>query len=144
MIAGTGPRATPTIEDGRVFTLGATGLLNALELASGRRLWSHDVVRETGATPPEWGKSSSPLLATGRVVVPAGGPGHTLMAYDAASGEAAWFSGDGGASYSSATLLTLAGRPQIVVLNAHEPEPGTIPRAGRCCGSIRSRPYSRT
>ena len=129
VIAGTGPRATPLIGSGRVFALGATGLLNALDLASGRTLWAHDVVRETGATLPEWGKSASPLLAEGRVVVPAGGPGHALVAFDAASGEAAWSAGDGGASYSSATLLTLAGRRQIVVLNArslsgHDPATG--------------------
>jgi outer membrane protein assembly factor BamB len=131
VIAGVGPRATPTIEAGRVFTLGATGILNALELASGRRLWSHDVVRETGALLPEWGKSSSPLVALGRVVVLAGGPGHALVAYDAASGAPAWSAGDGGASYSSATLLTLAGRRQIVVLNAtslsgHDPASGVL------------------
>ena len=75
VIAGVGPRATPTIEAGRVFTLGATGILNALELASGRRLWSHDVVRETGATLPDWGKSASPLVVDGRVVVAGGSAG---------------------------------------------------------------------
>jgi outer membrane protein assembly factor BamB len=131
VIAGVGPRATPTIEGGRVYTLGATGLLNALELRSGRRLWSHDVVRETGATLPDWGKSSSPLVALGRVIVPGGGPGRALVAFDAASGEPVWSAGDGGASYSSATLLTLAGRLQIVVLNArslsgHDPGTGAL------------------
>ena len=131
VIAGVGPRATPTIGGGRVYTLGATGLLNALELASGRRLWSHDVVRETGAVLPDWGKSSSPLVVDGRVVVPAGGAGRTLVAFEAASGEPAWSAGEGGASYSSATLMTLAGRRQIVVLNAaslsgHDPATGAL------------------
>ena len=60
VIAGTGPRATPLIEGGRVYALGATGLLNALDLASGRALWAHDVVRETGAMLPDWGKSARP------------------------------------------------------------------------------------
>ena len=131
VIAGVGPRATPTIAGGRVYTLGATGLLNALELASGRKLWSHDVVRETGAVLPDWGKSSSPLVVDGRVVVPAGGAGRTLVAFEAASGEPAWSAGEGGASYSSATLMTLAGRRQIVVLNAaslsgHDPATGAL------------------
>ena len=131
VIAGVGPRATPTIEGGRVYTLGGTGLLNALELASGRRLWSHDVVREADAVLPDWGKSSSPLVAFGRVVVPGGGPGHALVAYDARSGDLAWAKGDGGASYSSATLMTLAGQRQIVVLNArslsgHDPATGAV------------------
>src|SRR5262249_28804583 len=49
VIGGIGPRATPTIADGRVFTMGATGILNALDLASGRRLWTHQAVEENGA-----------------------------------------------------------------------------------------------
>ena len=131
VIAGVGPRATPTIDGDRVYTLGATGLLNALELRSGRRLWSRDVVRESGATLPDWGKSSSPLVVDGRVIVPGGGPGRALVAFDAASGAPVWSAGDGGASYSSATLLTLAGRRQVVVLNArsvsgHDPATGAV------------------
>jgi outer membrane protein assembly factor BamB len=131
VIAGVGPRATPAIDADRVYTLGATGLLNALELHSGRKLWSHDVVRETGATLPDWGKSSSPLVADGRVIVPGGGPGQALVAFDAASGQPLWSAGDGGASYSSATLMTLAGRRQVVVLNArnlsgHDPATGAV------------------
>jgi outer membrane protein assembly factor BamB len=132
VIAGVGPRATPTVEGARVFSLGATGILNALDLASGRRLWSRDVVTETKAVLPEWGRSCSPLLVDGRVVVIAGGPaGQRLVAYDASSGEPAWAAGDGGASYSSPTLVTLAGRRQIVVLNSasvsgHDPATGAV------------------
>ena len=48
VVAGVGPRATPTIAEGRVFALGATGILNALDLATGRRLWSHRTVEENG------------------------------------------------------------------------------------------------
>ena len=77
------------------------------------------------------------------MVVPGGGPGRTLVAFDAASGEPAWSAGDGGASYSSATLLTLAGRRQIVVLNATSLS-GHDPATGACCGSSRSPPASRT
>jgi outer membrane protein assembly factor BamB len=132
VIAGVGPRATPTIEGSRVFTLGATGILNAIDLASGERLWSHDVVEETGARLPDWGRSCSPLLVDGRVVVIAGGSdGRRLVAYDAASGAPAWAAGEGGASYSSPTLVTLAGRRQLVVLNAasvsgHDPATGVV------------------
>jgi len=132
VIAGVGPRATPATFGSRVFTMGATGILNALDLASGKRLWSRDVVKETGARVPEWGKSCSPLLVDGRVVVIAGGPdGRRLVAYDAVSGDPAWAAGEGGASYSSPTLVTLAGRRQLVVLNAasvsgHDPATGAV------------------
>ena len=59
VIGGIGPRATPTVADGRVFTMGATGIVNGLELASGRRLWTHQAVEENGATAPQWGKACS-------------------------------------------------------------------------------------
>jgi outer membrane protein assembly factor BamB len=131
-IAGAGPRATPTVADGRIFTLGGTGILNALDLGSGRRLWSRNVVDENAATLPEWGKSCSPLVLGARVIVSAGGTGgHSLVAYDADSGEPAWGGGDDRSSYSSPVLLELAGRPQVVVLNAssvagHDPETGGL------------------
>jgi outer membrane protein assembly factor BamB len=132
VIGGIGPRATPAIADGRVFTMGATGILNALDLASGRRLWTHQAVEENGAQSPMWGKSSSPLVVGRRVVVSAGGPeGRSLVAYDAASGEPAWRGGSDQSSYSSPVLMELAGRPQVVILNrgslsGHDPETGAL------------------
>jgi outer membrane protein assembly factor BamB len=130
VIAGIGPRATPSLHEGRVFAQGATGILNALELASGRRVWSHDVAAENGASTPEWGRSGSPLVLGGRVIVSAGGPsGRSLVACDARTGALLWSGGSDGASYSSPVRATLAGRDQVVVLNrasvaAHDPETG--------------------
>jgi outer membrane protein assembly factor BamB len=132
VIGGVGPRATPTVADGRVFTMGATGILNGFDLASGRRLWTHQAVEENGATAPPWGKASSPLVVGSRVVVSAGGAeGRSLVAYDAASGEPAWRAGNDPSSYSSPVLMELAGKPQIVILNrgsvtAHDPATGAV------------------
>jgi outer membrane protein assembly factor BamB len=131
-ISGIGPRATPTIADGRVFTMGGTGILNALDLATGRRLWTRKTVEENGAELPVWGKSCSPLVLGSRVIVSAGGTeGRSLVAYDAASGEPVWSGGKGRASYSSPILIELAGRPQVVILNestiaGHDPETGAL------------------
>jgi outer membrane protein assembly factor BamB len=132
VIAGIGPRATPSIDGGRIFTQGATGILNALDVATGRRLWTRDVVAENGASLPEWGKSGSPLVVAGKVIVSAGGPdGRSLVAYDAGTGALAWAAGRDAASYSSPVLLQLGGRDQIVVLNrasvaGHEPGTGRL------------------
>jgi outer membrane protein assembly factor BamB len=131
-IAGIGPRATPTIAAGRVFAMGGTGILNALDLASGRRLWSRNVVDDNGAALPEWGKSCSPLVVGTLVIVSAGGAGgRSLVAYDAASGEPVWTGGDDRSSYSSPLLFELAGRPQVVMFNAgsvagHDPDTGGV------------------
>jgi len=131
-LGGVGPRATPTIADGRVFALGATGILNALELDSGRRVWSRDV-REDGEAPlPTYGFSGSPLVLERIVVVEVGGSrGRSLIAYDRASGEPAWSGGDDRAGYSSPLLAELAGASQILIftdrhLAAHDPQDGHL------------------
>jgi outer membrane protein assembly factor BamB len=132
VIAGTGPRATPTIRGGHVFTMGATGVLNALRLENGERLWSRRVLEENGSSNLEWGTSGSPLVDGDRVIVNAGGPeGRSLVAYGASTGEPLWTAGHARQSYSSATLATLAGRRQILILNGasvagHDAETGAL------------------
>lgn len=109
--AGAGPRATPTLHDGRVYSFGGTGILNALDASDGKRLWSRNVARETGATTPDWGFSSSPLLVGDVVLVHAG----DLAAYDAQTGEPRWTAKAEGMSYSSPHLVSVSGVPQIVL-----------------------------
>jgi len=131
-LAGVGPRATPTIDGGRVYALGALGHLACLDGETGKPLWEHDIVRESGAHLPQWGKSSSPLIHEGAVIVSAGGPaGKSLLAYDKGDGHLLWGGGDDASSYSSPTLMTLGGQPQIVILNArfvtgHDPSDGHV------------------
>lgn len=131
-IGGVGPRSTPTIADGTVYTLGATGLLNALDLESGQALWSHDVLKEHGAQNREWGKSCSPLIVEDLVVVSAGGVANqSLVAYDRTTGRLVWAAGTDTSSYSSPVLAVLAGREQILMRNqssmaAHDPATGEV------------------
>jgi outer membrane protein assembly factor BamB len=75
VIAGNGPRSTPTIAGNYLVTLGSTGVLTCLERFSGKLIWSHDVVQENGAGIPEWGVSASPLVAGKEVTVPVGDKG---------------------------------------------------------------------
>jgi outer membrane protein assembly factor BamB len=131
-IAGIGPRATPTIHGGNVYTLGTRGMLSCLDLGDGRILWQRDTLAEANATPPEWQVSSSPLIVDQTVVVsPGGSNGKSLMAYDLTTGTPAWASGDDPASYASPLLANLAGTRQIVVRNqnsitGHDPTSGTV------------------
>ncbi|MEX2113278.1 MAG: PQQ-binding-like beta-propeller repeat protein [Pirellulales bacterium] len=133
-LAGIGPRATPTIHDGKVYALGALGHLTCLDGATGKQLWQRNVVTDFGAeeTKPIWGKSCSPLVHEDKVIVSAGGPdGKSLVALDRNSGELVWSGGDDASSYSSPVLMTLAGVPQIVIVNAksvvaHDPGDGRV------------------
>jgi outer membrane protein assembly factor BamB len=118
VIAGVGPRATPAIRNGRVYAMGATGILNALRLDTGARLWSRRVLEENGSSNPDWGTSGSPLVDGDRVVVSAGGKeGRSLVAYSTETGEPLWAAGHDRQSFSSPIIATLAGRRQVLVFN---------------------------
>ena len=112
--AGAGPRATPTLSNGRVYTFGATGILNALDANNGAVVWTRDVSSDTGVKVPFWGFSSSPLVIGDLVIVAASGQ---LVAYDAATGNRRWLGPAGGGSYSSPHLATIDGVAQVILIS---------------------------
>jgi outer membrane protein assembly factor BamB len=112
---GNGPRATPTIDGDRVYTVGATGILNCLKVDTGKPVWSHDLLQEGRATLPQWGLSFSPLIEGDLVLtVPGGRDGHCIIAFDKNSGELRWHLHDDPAGYSSPIAITAGGVRQIV------------------------------
>ena len=113
--AGAGPRGTPTLGDGRVYTFGATGILNALDAGTGEVAWSRNAAADTGVTLPDWGFTSSPLVVEDVVIVAVAGQ---LVAYDLATGEPRWIGPAGGVSYSSPHLVTIAGVPQVLLMGS--------------------------
>lgn len=130
--SGDGPHGTPTVHEGRIYTYGATGLLNCLDAATGSPVWQRSVLAENKLENIEWGVSSSPLIVDDQVVVTGGrGTGPVLFAYRLDSGEPAWKAGADEASYASPSLATLAGRRVILSnnarsLTAHDPATGTV------------------
>jgi outer membrane protein assembly factor BamB len=120
-IAGEGPRCTPTVAGSRVFSLGATGILNCFELATGKLVWTRQIAKDAGASVPEWGYAGSPLVLGEKVIVSAGGsPDRSLIAYQVESGEIAWAQGSQPASYSSPFLAELCGVQQILAFNSRK------------------------
>ena len=117
--AGPGPRATPTLSNGRVYTLGGTGILNVLDARDGAVVWSRNAASDTGRKVPDWGIASSPLIVGDVVIVAAAG---WLAAYDAATGKPRWFGPKDGYGYSSPQLSTIGGVEQVVLVNG----PGAI------------------
>ncbi len=118
VMGGDGPRATPTIDRGEVYTLGATGILNCLNGATGTCRWSKNVLHDTRATNCNYGMCGSPLVTEDLVIVCPGGVGASLVAYDRGTGDRIWAAGDALASYSSPQRAVLAGRHQVLIFNA--------------------------
>lgn len=133
-LGGAGPRATPTFHEGKIYALGATGILNCLDAATGRAQWSRDIVKDSGAAVPVWGFSASPLVAAGVVTVFAGSDDEkkkSVLGYDAALGDQVWSAGDGKLSYCSTQLSHLYGVEQVVVAtekgaSAFDPASGKV------------------
>ena len=110
---GPGPRGTPALSDGRVYSIGGTGIVNALDAETGARIWTRNAVTDTIATVPFWGIASSPLIVGDLVVVAASG---ALAAYDRATGDRRWTVKSTGSSFSSPQLATIDGAVQILLL----------------------------
>jgi outer membrane protein assembly factor BamB len=122
---GAGPRATPAVHGDRVYAFGATGLVSALEAATGRVVWSRSAANDTGESIPGWGFAGSPLVyrapsspsgeaGTDLVIVAASGQ---LVAYDAATGAPRWTGPKRGGGYSSPHPATIDGVAQVVFLS---------------------------
>lgn len=115
---GSGPRATPTIHDGRVYTVGATGVMLCLEAApadgQAKVLWEHDLLAEFRANRPIWGVASSPLIEGNLVCVQPGGTDGSVAAFERVSGQPLWKALADPSGYSSPVATTAAGVRQIV------------------------------
>ncbi len=129
-MGGNGPRATPTAHDGKVYALGATGILTCLNGTTGELIWRRDTLAEAGHQNLIWAKSSSPLIVGENVIITLGKGPQTLAAYSAATGEPAWRSGPADSAYTSPVLVTVEGKPQILALfsnsaGAYDPATGS-------------------
>lgn len=117
--AGPGPRATPMIDADRVYSIGAAGILNCLDLSTGKVQWTRNILTDHGAQRLEHGLAGSPLVVGELVIVAlpaANGP--TLAAYRKSNGEPVWTAGKRPASYSSPTLVRIQDRDQVVILDS--------------------------
>ncbi len=129
---GAGPRGTPTLSGDRVYTLGATGILNALNARDGSVVWSRNVATDTQTDIPEWAYASSPLVidepeSDGLLITAASG---TLVAYGLDTGELRWTGPKGGISYSSPQPMRFDGMLQVVLVHG-DGVTGVDPADGR-------------
>jgi outer membrane protein assembly factor BamB len=112
---GAGPHATPAVTADRVFAIGSTAKLHAIDRSTGAKLWAHDLIGELEGAALRRGYSSSPLVDGDVVIVVVGGKAGTVVAFKQADGSVAWRGGQEDASYSSPILIDLSGQRQLVV-----------------------------
>ena len=111
-----GPRVTPTVHQGRVYTLGAVGHLTCLEAQTGKILWQRDLVAEEKAKVPMWGFAGSPLVIndTQLIIHAALQPNGCYAAFDCRDGKEIWRSGADPAGYTAPVLIKNGEHRQLV------------------------------
>lgn len=115
---GDGPRSTPTTEGDLLYAFGGTGELSCLDAATGRKVWSVNIVQKFGGVTPYWGYSESPLIVGDRIVLNAGGRRASIVALNKADGATVWQQPGDEAGYSSPVLMRTGSLQQVVFFTA--------------------------
>ncbi len=131
-----GPRTTPIVRDGFVYTLGSEGHLLCLQADSGKVVWSRFFQKDFGREQtPVWGYSSNPLLDGDRLICLVGGTGTAVVAFHKETGKEIWraldSAGEHASGYSSPIIVEAGGRRQLLVwhptaIHGLDPETGSI------------------
>lgn len=126
---GEGPNGTPLLMDGRLYTVGFTGILHCLDAQTGEVCWRKDLYKDFKGTFLPFGYSASPLAYRNTVIVPVGGTGQGFVAFDLKTGKVAWKGVDIDCSYSSPVLVDVDGTDHLVAyMGTHVV--GVCPKSG--------------
>jgi len=136
-----GPRATPVVADGRVYTLGTEGHLHCLNATDGKVVWSRDFKKDYGAKTPVWGHSAHPLLDGDKLICMVGGDGTTVVAFHKDTGKELWRALSAkGPGYCPPMIYPAGGTRQLVVWHA-EAVCGLEPQTGKQLWSVDAPTY---
>lgn len=113
---GNGPYAAPLVVGDRLFTTGVAGRLQCFDKKSGKLLWTQQLLADHGGSQMMYGYASSPIAFRDTIILPVGGRGKSVMAFQQADGKVAWARHDYGNVYSSPILIDLQGLEQAVLL----------------------------
>jgi outer membrane protein assembly factor BamB len=131
-----GPRATPTISGGKVYTLGAMGDLRCLDASDGKLIWSKNFPKDYAAIVPKWGFCCHPLIYKDLVICIGGGEGALVVAFDKDSGQEKWKALSAiEPGYSSPSLIVSGGKDQVVIWHAQSIN-GLDPTSGKVLWSL--------
>lgn len=132
MSYATGPRCTPTVADGKVYTLGAEGNLHCWDASNGKVLWSRDLKKDYKAETPMWGFCGHPLIEGKKLFCLVGGEGSVAVAFDKDTGKELWRSLSAReAGYCPPTLIEAGGKRQLLIwhpeaINGLDPKTGQV------------------
>jgi glucose dehydrogenase len=126
---GDGPRSTPTTDGTAVYVMSSQLVLRTFDAATGKPGWSHDLVKEFGGRNIQWENAASPLLEQGLILVGGGGPGQSLIAFNAKDGSVVWKAFDEKITHATPVPATILGQRQVIFflqsgLLAVEPKTG--------------------
>ena len=127
---GAGPRVTPAVADGKVYTLGAEGNLVCLDAEKGTVLWSHDFKKDFGIKTPMWGFAGHPLVDGKKLICLAGGDGSVAVAFDKDTGKELWRALTAKEpGYAPPMIYEFAGKQQLIIwhpeaVNSLDPDTG--------------------
>jgi len=111
---GDGPRSTPTYNDGLVYAYDSQLLLQCLDARDGRVVWSKDIIKEFAGQNIGWQSAVSPVVEDKMVIVPGGGPGQSLLAFDKKTGAVIWKAQDDKMTHATPVVATIGGVRQLV------------------------------
>jgi len=129
---GGGPRCTPTVDEGKVYALGAEGNLWCLDAENGKVIWSKDFAKEYGAPTPLWGVAAHPLVDGNVLYCVVGGEGSVAVAFDKNTGREIWRSlSSRDQGYCPPTMIEHAGKKQLLIwhseaINGLDPKTGKV------------------
>ncbi|MBI2805783.1 MAG: PQQ-like beta-propeller repeat protein [Planctomycetes bacterium] len=128
----SGPRTTPLVAGGKVYTLGAMGDLYCFDANTGKILWSKDLVKEYKTLAPKWGFSGHPLLDGDRLICLVGGEGSVAVAFNKDTGAEIWKAlSSFETGYAPPMIYEIGGKRQLILwhpesINSLDPETGKV------------------
>ncbi len=126
---GSCPRSTPLIIGHKLYTIGASARLNCLNKSDGKILWTQDLVKKYALRVPGHGYGASPIAYENLIILPVGGEGHAVVAFDQNDGSVVWESQDFKSDYPSPILIDLEGETQLIIAMGNK-RCGLSPKTG--------------
>jgi len=127
-----GPRTTPVVHDGKLYTLGTEGNLFCFDADTGKVLWSHDFKKDYGAKTPLWGVAAHPLIDGQKLICVVGGKDSVAVAFDKDTGKQVWKALSASQQgYCPPMIYEIGGKRQLIIWDADavsglDPETGKI------------------